>query len=104
MGKGIALMFKEVFPASFRANEDACNQKGVKFGEMLLAKNHPRSGPRWIINFLTKNRWRHPSKLDWTDSALKQRQETFGGGAGRTISHIRTRAQRFVNLFNLTNC
>ena len=27
MGKGIALMFKEAFPANFRAYEEACEQK-----------------------------------------------------------------------------
>ena len=30
MGKGIALMFKETFPANFRAYEAACKDKSIR--------------------------------------------------------------------------
>ena len=46
MGKGIALMFEEAFPANFRAYEDACKEKKVKIGEMFVTENRTFSGPR----------------------------------------------------------
>jgi O-acetyl-ADP-ribose deacetylase (regulator of RNase III) len=70
MGKGIALMFKEAFPANFRAYEDACKQKEVTVGKMFVTENHALSGPRWIINFPTKKHWRNPSKLEWIIEGL----------------------------------
>jgi O-acetyl-ADP-ribose deacetylase (regulator of RNase III) len=70
MGKGIALMFKEAFPANFRAYEEACEQKQVKIGKMFVTENRTFSGPRWIINFPTKKHWRQPSKLEWVTDGL----------------------------------
>jgi O-acetyl-ADP-ribose deacetylase (regulator of RNase III) len=54
MGKGIALMFKEAFPANFRAYEDACKRKEVRVGHMFVTERRTLEGPRWIINFPTK--------------------------------------------------
>lgn len=70
MGKGIALMFKEAFPANFRAYEDACKNHEVKIGRMFVTENRTLSGPRWIINFPTKKHWRQPSKLEWIQEGL----------------------------------
>ena len=63
-------MFKEAFPANFRAYEDACKQKEVKVGKMFVTENRTFSGPRWIINFPTKKHWRQPSKLEWIIEGL----------------------------------
>ncbi|HET7214001.1 MAG TPA: macro domain-containing protein, partial [Terriglobia bacterium] len=63
MGKGIALMFKEAFPANFRAYEEACQAKQVQIGHMFVTENRTLEGPRWIINFPTKKHWRQPSNL-----------------------------------------
>lgn len=71
MGKGIALMFKEAFPANFRAYEDACKRKQVKIGHMFVIENRAFEGPRWIINFPTKKHWRQPSKLEWITEGLQ---------------------------------
>jgi O-acetyl-ADP-ribose deacetylase (regulator of RNase III) len=71
MGKGIALMFKEAFPANFLAYEDACKRKNVKIGRMFVTENRAFEGPRWIINFPTKKHWRQPSKLEWIVEGLK---------------------------------
>jgi O-acetyl-ADP-ribose deacetylase (regulator of RNase III) len=70
MGKGIALMFKEAFPANFRAYEDACKRKQVKIGQMFVTETSALHGPRWIINFPTKKHWRQPSKLEWIIEGL----------------------------------
>ncbi|MBB5057423.1 O-acetyl-ADP-ribose deacetylase (regulator of RNase III) [Granulicella aggregans] len=71
MGKGIALMFKEAFPANFRAYEDACKKKQVRVGHMFVTENPTFEGPRWIINFPTKKHWRQPSKLEWIKEGLQ---------------------------------
>lgn len=70
MGKGIALMFKEAFPANFRAYEDACKHKEIRVGRMFVTETRTFEGPRWIINFPTKKHWRQPSKLEWITEGL----------------------------------
>ncbi len=71
MGKGIALMFKEAFPANFRAYEEACKLKHVTVGHMFVTETAALNGLRWIINFPTKKHWRHPSKLEWIIEGLE---------------------------------
>jgi O-acetyl-ADP-ribose deacetylase (regulator of RNase III) len=58
MGKGIALMFKERFPENFKAYEAACKAKEVQVGKMFVTPGVELDGPRWIINFPTKQDWR----------------------------------------------
>lgn len=70
MGKGIALMFKERFPENFRAYAAACKAGEVRVGEMFVQPGAELDGPRWIINFPTKQDWRHPSRAEWIDSGL----------------------------------
>lgn len=71
MGKGIALMFKEAFPANFRAYEDACKHHEIVVGKMFVTETGKLDGPRLIINFPTKKHWRQPSKLEWIVEGLK---------------------------------
>src|SRR4051812_24745268 len=71
MGKGIALMFKEAFPANYRLYEAACKGKRVEIGRMFVTENTVFDGPHWIINFPTKKHWRQPSKLEWISEGLK---------------------------------
>ena len=70
MGKGIALMFKEAFPDNFKRYEEACEQKAVRVGHMFVTENLAIDGPRWIINFPTKQHWRKPTKLQWVIDGL----------------------------------
>ncbi|MFZ1426776.1 MAG: macro domain-containing protein [Geminicoccaceae bacterium] len=70
MGKGIALMFKEAFPENTKAYEIACKEKLVKTGKMFVTERHQLMGPRWIINFPTKEHWRNPSRLEWIKAGL----------------------------------
>ncbi|MGE0557347.1 MAG: macro domain-containing protein [Burkholderiales bacterium] len=71
MGKGIALMFKEAFPDNFQRYEDACKRKEVRVGQMFVTENLTLDGPRWIINFPTKQHWRQPTKLQWVIDGLQ---------------------------------
>ena len=63
MGKGIALQFKNAFPANFKAYEAACKQQGVRLGKMFVFDNGQLFPPRWIINFPTKGHWRAKSRI-----------------------------------------
>jgi O-acetyl-ADP-ribose deacetylase (regulator of RNase III) len=71
MGKGIALMFKERYPDNFRAYEAACKAGAIQLGRMFVTATGELSGPRWIINFPTKQHWRHPSRPEWIAAGLE---------------------------------
>jgi O-acetyl-ADP-ribose deacetylase (regulator of RNase III) len=69
MGKGIALMFKEAFPADFRVYEAACKRGEVRIGQMFITKRLGR--PHWIINFPTKEHWRGKARVEWIEAGLR---------------------------------
>ena len=72
MGKGIALMFKEAFPENFRIYQAACEAGDVRPGRMLITEREDlMNGPKWIINFPTKQHWRHPSRMEWIIDGLE---------------------------------
>jgi O-acetyl-ADP-ribose deacetylase (regulator of RNase III) len=70
MGKGIALQFKQAFPANFKTYEAACAAGEVVPGRMLIHDNGGLVNPRWIINFPTKRHWRSKSRLDDVEAGL----------------------------------
>lgn len=70
MGKGIALLFKELFPENFKAYAAACKAGEVRVGEMFVTAAVGADGPSWIINFPTKEHWVHPTKLEWVRDGL----------------------------------
>ncbi|MCX8157080.1 MAG: macro domain-containing protein [Verrucomicrobiae bacterium] len=70
MGKGIALMFKDRYPDNFRAYAQACKSGAVRPGRMFVTATGELTGPRWIINFPTKEDWRKPSRLEWIETGL----------------------------------
>ena len=71
MGKGIALQFKQAFPANYKAYEAACRADEVVPGRMLVYDNGRLLNPRYIINFPTKRHWRGKSRLADIKSGLK---------------------------------
>ncbi len=71
MGKGIALMFKERFDENFRRYAAACKAKEVQTGKMFVTPVHELDGPRWIVNFPTKQHWRAPSRMEWVVEGLQ---------------------------------
>ncbi len=54
MGKGIALMFKERFAKNMTEYATACKAKQVQTGKMFVTETAELIGPKWIINFPTK--------------------------------------------------
>ncbi|MFC0337565.1 O-acetyl-ADP-ribose deacetylase (regulator of RNase III), contains Macro domain [Kushneria avicenniae] len=70
MGKGIALMFKERFPANTEAYAHACKAGEVQTGRMFVTESSELMGPRWIVNFPTKQHWRAKSRMQWIIDGL----------------------------------
>ena len=70
MGKGIALQFKQAFPANYTAYQKACKAHTVKPGEMFVVETGNLLNPRWIINFPTKTHWRASSRLEHIEQGL----------------------------------
>jgi O-acetyl-ADP-ribose deacetylase (regulator of RNase III) len=71
MGKGIALMFKDAFPENYRMYREACQTKIVKVGRVFATERQDFvGGPKWIINFPTKEHWRAPSHIKWIRDGL----------------------------------
>lgn len=71
MGKGIALMFKERFAENFRRYAAACKAGQVRTGEMFVTEVNELDGPRWIVNFPTKQHWRGNSRMEWITEGLQ---------------------------------
>ncbi|WP_298718474.1 macro domain-containing protein [uncultured Oceanisphaera sp.] len=70
MGKGIALMFRERFPANMAAYAKACKAGEVKTGRMFVTETGELMGPQWIVNFPTKQHWRAKSQMQWVIDGL----------------------------------
>jgi O-acetyl-ADP-ribose deacetylase (regulator of RNase III) len=60
MGKGIAQLFKERYPAMFADYKARCDRNEVRPGVPYLYRNALGSS---ILNFPTKNHWRSPALL-----------------------------------------
>lgn len=71
MGKGIALQFKQRFPANFFAYAQACKLGQVQTGRMFVTEPGELIGPRWVVNFPTKQHWRDPSRMAWVVDGLQ---------------------------------
>ncbi|QZA08824.1 macro domain-containing protein [Mycolicibacter heraklionensis] len=71
MGKGIALQFKRRYPENFKAYERACKHNEVRIGTMFVTETLELEGPRYIVNFPTKQHWRSPSQLSFIQAGLK---------------------------------
>ena len=77
MGKGVALMFKEAYAENYRAYAAACKAGDVEVGRMLVTENGELIGPRWIINFPTKQHWRGKTNPVWIDAGLEDLQRVI---------------------------
>lgn len=70
MGKGIALQFKQAFPANFKHYEVACHAGDMVPGKMMIHDNGGLVNPRYIINFPTKRHWKGKSRIEDIESGL----------------------------------
>lgn len=73
MGKGVALEFKRRWPNNYKAYKRLCDEKRIKPGKMFvheLSSLLGEDGPRFLINFPTKNHWRGKSKISYITDGL----------------------------------
>lgn len=70
MGRGVALQFKNAYPANFKAYEAACKREAVQPGRMFVFETQQLTQPRFIINFPTKRHWRGKSRIEDIDAGL----------------------------------
>lgn len=65
MGRGLALEFKQRYPAMFKSYKEECDLKHIKIGKVWLFGENPI-----IVCFPTKLHWRDPSKIEWIEQGL----------------------------------
>ena len=86
MGRGIALQFKNLFPANFKAYAAACKRQEVRPGRMFVFDIGQLTLPRYIINFPTKRHWRGKSRMEDIESGLAALVETIRERGIRSIA------------------
>jgi O-acetyl-ADP-ribose deacetylase (regulator of RNase III) len=70
MGKGIALQFKKAYPEMFEEYRKASKAGMIVIGKMHVWHSAAILGPKYIINFPTKDDWKHPSRLEYIEQGL----------------------------------
>lgn len=85
MGRGIALQFKNTFPANFDAYAEACKRDEVQPGRMFVYETGFMQTPKYIINFPTKRHWRGKSRIEDIEAGLRA-----------LVEEIRTRGIRSI--------
>ena len=73
MGKGVAYEFRHRWPENYKAYKKACDAKELRPGRMLIfevTNLFGENGPRFIVNFPTKDHWRAKSKLEYISDGL----------------------------------
>jgi len=68
MGKGLALQFKNRYPALFTAYNIDCNHNRYTPGCCVLSR---MDNGQWIANIATKNHWRDSSKKEWVIQGIR---------------------------------
>lgn len=77
MGKGIALQFKQAFPANYEAYRRACEAGDVELGKVFVFDTGSMIFPRYIINFPTKGHWKARSRLSDIANGLDDLREVI---------------------------
>lgn len=70
MGKGVALQFREKFPANYKAYKAACKNQTIAIGKLMVFKEQTVWGEKYIVNFPTKTDWRKPSEYLYIEKGL----------------------------------
>lgn len=69
MGKGLALEFKNRYPAMFDKYKAWCDNGIFKPGVLWIYKAEDGT---WVLNFPTKVDWKNPSKIEYIEEGLKK--------------------------------
>lgn len=77
MGKGVALQFKQAFPANYEAYRHACVRGDVDIGRVFIFRTGYLQNPRWIINVPTKRDWKQPSRIEYVRRGVEALIDTL---------------------------
>ena len=69
MGKGLALEFKNKYPAMFDKYKSFCDKGVFKPGVLWIYK---AEDGKWILNFPTKVDWKNPSEMSYIEAGLQK--------------------------------
>lgn len=86
MGKGLARQFRQLYPQNMREYAVACNAQKVRTGKMFVTEAGHLAGPRWIVNFPTKQRWQAPSQMSWIVDGLHDFKGFLLGNAVKSVA------------------
>lgn len=70
MGKGLAAQFKLSYPEMFAAYAADARAGGLRLGRMHVWPTGLSAGPRYVVNFPTKDHWRSRSQLGDIETGL----------------------------------
>lgn len=70
MGKGLALAFRQAYPAMYRDYRRAAREGRLAVGRMHVWPTGAEVGPRYVLNFPTKRHWRSASRLADVEAGL----------------------------------
>lgn len=83
MGKGVALLFKQRFPAMYEDYVRRCEQKSVKLGEPYV---YADLSSIKVLNFPTKGHWRAASRISDIEAGLNYLAEHYEEWGIKSIS------------------
>lgn len=66
MGAGLALDFKQRYPAMFRHYVICCRNRDLRVGQPILYQDSEVQ----VLYFPTKEHWRNPSKVEWIEQGF----------------------------------
>lgn len=89
MGKGLALAFKQKFPAMIPVYQQECKTGKLRIGRPSL---YQLSKP-WILNFPTKNEWKFPSKIEYLEKGLEYFLDNYKKAGIKSIAFPKLGAQ-----------
>lgn len=87
MGRGVALAFKNAFPAIMQPYQSACRRGAIRPGTTKLFPLREIGGRQvyWAA-MATKDNWRDPSQLAWIEPALNELAAAAKAAGVRSIA------------------
>ena len=70
MGKGIALVHREMYPEQYVDYREMCDKRKIRVGKVYLWDGEQYGYEHNVLWFPTKDHWRYPSKLSWIERGL----------------------------------
>lgn len=70
MGAGLAKTVLRLYPKACEKYFEACRERILRPGGIVIAECDLPGGPAWIIHAATKSHWKHTARLWWVRDCL----------------------------------